>query len=505
MNQPESSQPESSPSQPSSARSYPTLRQILLLLLLTAGAIAVHGYHPYVEDGEIYIPPIKRALDPRLYPYNAAFFLSHAHMTFFPELITASIRATWMPVEWALLAWQFVAIFLLLLGCWHLGRLAFPAPLARWGGVALVGALLTIPVAGTALYIMDPYLTPRSLSAPAVIFLVVNTAERKLLRAALWAMFTALIHPLMIVFGISYAAILLWMNRTSRRTPAPAALLLLPFGLFPPVTAAYREVLQTRPYFFLARWHWYEWLGLLAPMALIWWFGRLAREHNLPMLNLFCRAAMVFAWFWLLISMGMTLPPGLARFAELQPMRYLHLLYILLFVFAGGLLAQFVLKTHLWRWLVLFVPLCSALWFVQRRIFPATAHIEWPDSQHTKNDWVRAFLWIRQHTPRDAYFALNPEHMELRGEDEHGFRAGAERSMLADAVKDSGAVAMFPAMAESWREQVQAERGWEGFQTEDFRHLKQEFGVDWVVLDRAQRADLNCPYRNESVRVCRID
>jgi len=60
-------------------------------------------------------------------------------------------------------------------------------------------------------------------------------------------------------------------------------------------------------------------------------------------------------------------------------------------------------------------------------------------------------------------------------------------------------------MAESWREQVQAERGWEGFQTEDFRHLKQEFGVDWVVLDRAQRADLNCPYRNESVRVCRID
>jgi hypothetical protein len=38
----------------------------------------------------------------------------------------------------------------------------------------------------------------------------------------------------------------------------------------------------------------------------------------------------------------------------------------------------------------------------------------------------------------DAYFALDPEHMRLPGEDQHGFRAIAEHSMLADRVKDSG-------------------------------------------------------------------
>jgi hypothetical protein len=68
------------------------LRQIALLLLLTAAAIFVHGYHPYVEDAEIYVPGVKKALNPALYPANTDFFLSHAKMTIFPHLIAGSVR-----------------------------------------------------------------------------------------------------------------------------------------------------------------------------------------------------------------------------------------------------------------------------------------------------------------------------------------------------------------------------------------------------------------------------
>ena len=100
------------------------------------------------------------------------------------------------------------------MACWRLGRLAFRDPQAPWGGVALVASLLTIPVAGTSLYIMDQYLTTRSLSAPAVIFILVNALERKLGRAALWAIFAVLIHPLMAVFGLSYAVLVVGMSRT---------------------------------------------------------------------------------------------------------------------------------------------------------------------------------------------------------------------------------------------------------------------------------------------------
>jgi hypothetical protein len=481
-------------------------KDLALLLVLSAGAIAVHGYHPFVEDGEIYVPGIKKVLNPALYPYNDGFFASHAHMTLFPNLIAESIRITHVSVGWGLFLWQFASIFLLLLACWHIGRLAFRDPRAKWGGVALVASLLTIPVAGTALYIMDQYLTTRSLSAPAVLFIAVNTVERKFWRAGLWAVFTALIHPLMAVFGVSYAVLVWWLQRGDKRFPAQtaAAFLLLPFGLFPPVTNAYREVLQTRPYFFLLRWEWYEWVGMLAPMAVLWWFHRIARRQHLPFFDLMCRALLWFGGLFLAASLVISIPPRMIRFAELQPMRYLHLLYILMFVFAGGLLAQFVLKGRTWRWLALFAPLCAGMAFAQWQLFPATPHIEWPDAT-PKNDWVAAFVWIRGHTPMNAYFALNPNHMALPGEDEQGFRAIAERSMLADRIKDSGAVTMFPALADTWRKQVRAQEGWTHFQAADFRRLKQEFGVNWVVLQQPGVPDLDCPYENKTLMVCRVE
>jgi hypothetical protein len=481
-------------------------KDLALLLVLSAGAIAVHGYHPFVEDGEIYVPGIKKVLNPALYPYNDGFFASHAHMTLFPNLIAESIRITHVSVGWGLFLWQFASIFLLLLACWHIGRLAFRDPRAKWGGVALVASLLTIPVAGTALYIMDQYLTTRSLSAPAVLFIAVNTVERKFWRAGLWAVFTALIHPLMAVFGVSYAVLVWWLQRGDKRFPAQtaAAFLLLPFGLFPPVTNAYREVLQTRPYFFLLRWEWYEWVGMLAPMAVLWWFHRIARRQHLPFFDLMCRALLWFGGLFLAASLVISIPPRMIRFAELQPMRYLHLLYILMFVFAGGLLAQFVLKGRTWRWLALFAPLCAGMAFAQWQLFPATPHIEWPDAT-PKNDWVAAFVWIRGHTPMNAYFALNPNHMALPGEDEQGFRAIAERSMLADRIKDSGAVTMFPALADTFQKQVRAQEGWTHFQAADFRRLKQEFGVNWVVLQQPGVPDLDCPYANKTLMVCRVE
>ncbi|OLC94399.1 MAG: hypothetical protein AUH86_14560 [Acidobacteria bacterium 13_1_40CM_4_58_4] len=483
----------------------PGPKQIAVLLLLTAAAILIHGYHPYIEDGEIYVPGIKQALNPALYPYNRGFFASHAHLTWFPSLIAGFVHITHMPVDWALLLWQFLCVFLLLLACWQMGRLCFRDSRACWGGVALVASLLTIPVAGTALYIMDQYLNPRSLSTPALLFIAINSIERRFWSAALWTVFTAAIHPLMVVFGLSYAILLLGMewSQARPRTRIVSAFLLLPFGLFPPVTGAYREVLQSRAYFFLLRWEWYEWLGIFAPLVLLWWFHRIARQQKLPMLDLLCRALIGFGLFFFVVALVITIPPRFANFAELQPMRNLQLVYILLFVFAGGLLAQFVLKDRAWRWLLLFAPLCASMWFAQRELFPATPHLEWP-GREAKNDWVSAFLWVRGNTPVDAYFALDPDYMELPGEDQHGFRAIAERSRLADRIKDSGAVTMFPALAGTWHEQVGAQSGWKTFQVQDFHHLKETFGVNWVVLQRPGVAGLSCPYQNNTLLVCQV-
>jgi hypothetical protein len=77
----------------------------LLLAGFTVAAIAVQGYHPAVEDTEIYTPGILKALRPSLFPYNSQFFQSHASMTIFPNLIAGSIRFTHLSPWRAFFAW----------------------------------------------------------------------------------------------------------------------------------------------------------------------------------------------------------------------------------------------------------------------------------------------------------------------------------------------------------------------------------------------------------------
>ncbi len=472
------------------------------MLLLTAAAVLVHGYHPAVEDAEIYLPGVKKLLDPVLYPRNAEFFASHASRTFFPNLIAASVRLTHIPLDYALLLWHLLTIFMLLLACWRIGYMCFGNELAAWGGTALVAGLLTIPVAGTALYIMDQYVCTRSISTFSILFALINAIEGKYARAVLWFVFTALIHPLMVVFGVSYFLIVVALKRwPSAVAVAPA---LMPFGLLQPVSSSYMETLDLHPYFFLDRWAWYELLGAIAPLAILWWYRTMARRRSLPQLALLSTALVWFGALYLAAGVLITIPRRFAGLTLLQPMRALHLVYIFLFIFTGGLLAQHLLKRHVWRWLLLFLPLCGGMFCAQRDLFPATPHIEWPGVV-PDNDWLRAFAWVRQNTPKDAFFALDPQHMVMPGSDQHGFRANAERSRMADFPKDSGAVTMFPRIADDWKRQVTALAHWREFQKEDFQRLHEAWGVDWVLVARAQDSGLDCSYTNATLAVCRLE
>ena len=120
------------------------------------------------------------------------------------------------------------------------------------------------------------------------------------------------------------------------------------------------------------------------------------------------------------------------------------------------------------------------------------------------NPWQQAFVWIRQNTPENAYFALDPHYLALPGNDYHGFRALAERSQLADAIKDTSVITKVPELGPVWERQVEAQKGWPNFQLQDFKRLNTQFGVDWVLVSYPQPAGLLCRWHNESLAVCRI-
>jgi hypothetical protein len=486
-------------------------KTLAFLLLVTVGALLVHGYHPYAEDAEIYMPGVEKILRPGLFPAGQEFFASHASLTIFPNLIAFSLRVTHLPMETGLFLWHLASIFLLLLACWELSSLFFPSARARWAGVCLVAALLTIPVAGTALYILDQYLNPRNLAAFAAIFAVARILEKKYVRAALWLVFAGSVHPLMAVFAFSFCGLLVIMERFQRKGSAAnvdavrALAILLPFGisLDPPASPAYHAAAMRHGFHYIQRWEWYEQFGILAPVALFWWFARIARARQWRRLELVCWALIVYDLVYFFAVLVVDLPARFESLARLQPLRSLHLLYILMFLIMGGLLGEFVLKNRVWRWVALFVPLGVGMFVAQRDLFSASAHIEWPGVA-PKNEWAQAFVWVRDNTPVDAVFALDPDFMQIRGEDTTGFRCLAQRSRLADLSKDSGAVSMFPPLAEEWWTEVQAQTPWKSFRTEDFVRLKNKYGVSWVVVQQPGVGGLDCAYQNAAVRVCRI-
>ena len=462
----------------------------------------MHGYHPYAEDAEIYLPGIKKLLHPALYPSGNEFFESHASLTFFPNLIAASVRLSHIPFDYAIFIWYLASIFLLLLACWEFSGVCFDTTRARWGAVALIASLLTLPVAGTALYVMDQYLNPRNLAAFAAVFAVTRVLEKKYARAALWILFAAAVHPLMASFAIAFCAVLILLEKVKK--PALAVAAVFPFAnFFAPPTPAYREAMRFHISHFLLQWQWYEWLGLIAPFAVLVFLARIARSRKLANLERVCHAAVVYEFVYFAIALIIAIPQRFEALARLQPLRSLLLVYIFMLMSIGGFVAEYILKDRIWRWIALFLPLCAGMMVAQCHLFPATAHIEWPWAA-PKNQWEQAFLWIRQNTPTGARFAIDPFYMEASGEDRIGFRAVAERSRLGDANKDSGAVAMFPPLAEEWWEQFQAQKDWLHFKRADFFRLRERYEVEWTVLQTPQALSFPCPYANQTVTICRV-
>ena len=504
-----------------------TARDLLLLLVLTAAGVLLHGYHLGHQDGAIYLPAIKKNLNPALYPYDSAFFLSQTRWMLFGELVVFSVRLIQVPLDLAVFLWHLLAIFVVLLASLQMSRRIFVAPTAQWGAVLTVWAARLLPVAGTQLQLMDRYLHPRDLATAALLLAFVAILDGSL--AALgWIAAAAVIHPTMALFGAFHLAI---QRFGAWKLLAMAPLIpLFAFGAprGPVANDAWREVLSTRPYLFPLRWHWYEWLGVIAPLAILTWFARFGRTGApaCSLVNQVSRRAVLAGVLGVAGAILITTVPAFERFIPTEPMRTLYFVYFLLVFLGGGLLGERVLRNHPVRWLLFLAPLCLVFFFSHRLSYPSSPHIEWP-GRVPKNAWVEAFDWIRRNTPQEALCALDPLHMARPGEDSHGFRAFAERSMLADWVKDRAVSALAPELAPTWREQVrdlgisEIRAGatldrWRDFGPDDFRRLQKKYGVSWVVLERPTEAgaalasrrdprELPCPYANSVVMVCRVE
>jgi hypothetical protein len=483
--------------------------------LLTPLVLLVHGFHPYAGDAGIYVAGVRHILDPSLYERNAAFVDAFTKFSLFPWLAAAVVRVSHLSLAWTLFAAQLLSIFLFLTACGGLASRFFASQSARWCSVLLAVACFTLPVAGTALVLMDPYVTARSFSTPLSLMAVAACIDRAWSRMVLLLILAALIHPLMGVhtsaFVILHACVRSGRTRLAVglcSTATVACGVAFAAAHWTPISPAYRQAvaLAPRTFLFLARWHWYEVLGLVLPLVLYGAafriFGSASRKGPV------CLTCLLLGTTSVVIAASFVPPEGPYLLVPLQVLRSFHLIYAVAVVLSGGILAAVFARSRTGAFALLAV-LFASMFAAQRASWSGSIHIpwsgqiEWPGSEPA-NSYQQAFLWIRDNTPRNAVFAFNPQLVYLPEEDEQGFRAISLRDHLADD-KDAGVAAVVPQLAERWAIQRNAEFSVDRMTDAERRTALVPLGANWLLLPPNATTGLPCSYINRVAKVCRLD
>ena len=515
------------------------LRDLLWLAPLTLGVLLVHGFHPWAEDGGLYVAGVEYTLDPSLFPHETAFVTEHLRFSVFASFVADLVRLTHLSLAAVLFDVYLLSTALMLLAALCIASRCFVSRSAQWTAVALLGAWWTLPVAGTSLLLMDPYVTARNLSTPLSLLAVAMALDpwsgiaqagrsgwqhacSPALICGLAIAVAAAFHPLMAAYALGFVLLLRLVRGPAQGwiwvllVIASISLASLIQLFAKPETGAEVAAAYSRYYWFLSQWHWFEWLGLLGPVliftAYLRWGSRFLRNETRNL----CRAGLILA----ALAVGVNVCFAQEHFAahavaRLQPLRAFLLLYAVMILLVGGTLVELaarlgqrtqrsVLRSSVISTPALFVGvMASAMFFVQRHSFPASIHIEAP-GRTNPNGWTRAFGWVRMHAPPDALFALDARYVNTPGEDAQTFRAIAQRSAIPDFSKDGGEAAITPALAPEWQRSALATRRLSQLSDAERDARLRPFGVHWVVLHADANTRYLCPYRNDVVEVCTL-
>jgi hypothetical protein len=505
---------------------------VSLLILFALATLLLNGYHPLAEDGGLYVAGVQLTLNPALFPHYTVFVSEHLHFSVFAPVLAALVHLTHLSLAWVLLLTNLFSLWLTFYAAHRILQRTISSEAAQFAGLCLLAAFWTLPIAGTSLLLMDPYVTARSLSTPLSLLAVAFALDdrpslRPLLNSALCLILAAAFHPLMAAYAFAFVLVLRLTRLRQRNVAyvilalAAIALAIILQTLAPTETPAIIAAEKSRYYWFLSQWQWFELLGLIGPLAvlatLLTRYRKQSDPHNTAAATL-CRASIAIGCIATLVVLCFAHEGSRSHLvARMQPLRVFLVIYAVMTLLLGATLTQIALETRqrlhrdtprlALQFLpaILIVALAATMFYVQRQTFPASDHLELPWlAQQNPNPWVRAFLWAHDNTPPDALFALDTKYVNEDGEDAQTFRPIALRSALPDFSKDGGEAAITPSLATQWLQGADAQTNLstETDAVRDARLLP--LGVTWMILHAAAPTAHPCPYTNGVIKVCSL-
>ncbi len=323
-----------------------------LLAVLTLATLLVHGYHPLAEDGGLYVAGVELTLNRSLFPHFTEFVSEHLHYSVFAPVVASITRLTHLPLLGVLPVIELLSIVMMLTGARALLRRVTQKERAQLAGIATLVALWTVPIAGTSLLLMDPYVTARSLSTAlslwAIGFALDDWRIKRRSAAGCVAAIAlaAAFHPLMAGYALGLILVLRILH-FRHKALVLVILAVLVFAISailqaraPAESTAVVLAANSRYYWFLSQWHWYELVGLIAPLLVLLALRRspLGLDATATML---CNAAVLYGCFAAAVALIFAHESYQAHIvARLQPLRAFLVIYMVMLLLLGAWLQE---------------------------------------------------------------------------------------------------------------------------------------------------------------------
>jgi hypothetical protein len=468
------------------------------------------GYRYGASDQAFYIPVVLRALDPRLFPRDAALIDSQGRLTVFDTVIAAVVRATGASIQQVFLACYLLSLILFVTAALRIARRFYATRLAA---VALASALtVRHEIAKTGANMLEGYFQPRQLAFALGLWGVAAFLDR---RDWLWPLLLALaaaLHPTTAMWFIVWLGVAAWFGRPAWRPALAAAAAVGAAGVVLAVwrgplrghltimDAAWLAVIADKDYLFPLDWPVSAWITNLAAIPVIALAWRARRRRGLTIAG---ETPLVLGALALLVMFGASLPLNAARVAlviQLQIPRVFWMLdvfgtiYLVWWLCEGGAATRRRTRAAAAAAVILIGSAVRGTYanfitFHDRPLFSVDI---------ANPDWHDAMAWARSTDLASGWLA-DPMHATIYGS---SIRAAGWRDVLLERVKDH-AVAMYDrpiAMRVADRERALDVLAWDT--PSGAIALGKRYDLDYLIIDHA--IDLPLAHRSGSLFIYQL-
>ena len=489
----------------------------LLVVLAIANAA---GYRFGVADQAFYLPSILHAIDPTLYPRDAALLQAQGGLMVSDELTAFVLSHAPLSIETLFLCGHIASLALLMVAAWAIGtRLG----LHSWTAAACCLAMtLRHRITETGANSFEGYYHPRGLAFACGAAAAAACASNRV--APAWALvaLAALLHPTTgMWWAIWLAGATIVMRPQWRRQlvgvalvaglVALAALMLTPLrDRLGVMDAAWILPFASKDYVFPNAWPVGAWLAnlVLPAVVAVVWLLRRRRGLAAPW-----EAGMV-AGVALLTGVFLVSLPFIAAHRALAVQLQTSRVFWVIDLFAvlsltwvlaearGTRAATAVAGAALsWRRPAILAAVLLAA-SVARGMFIMT--VEHPERRFVQasledTDWVRVGHWLAARTPVGSHVLADPDHDWKFG---HSVRIIARRDVLVEGVKDAALALYDRGVATRVQARLEAVGDFAALDASSARALAQRFDLDVLVIDRD--VDLEMLHRDGRFRVYRL-